>query len=557
MERIVYNPWLLALLWQRVVYRHELLGQRPLSEEARRRLVWEGGRAAQLLVQDVVQTRQLMARERWPYDCAWASFEPALYRLLALFCPAALVMQGGPGASQVGAPFGCELALLAALDPRSEQAQRRVVYDALQRHVARHYARDAHTEQQCRLPLLLNMKHAVEEQVGPQGLDARLCYDAEMAHSLMCCFFLDACASDVDAERVALQFRRGGGDDDAQTLYDEGALLQALHCVARHSLLQQVQRHAVQQHPSMVRDDDNARYKAAGGERRDVLCVDAEDDALMGGSSERVEQTRWLSLRNHLHCYEYVVHRFQFDYALQCQHARDCAICQQPDLVERRARHCTIQHYLEHDAALAHFYAVALDNGAQSQLQRERRASQAALLQEVALRPVTSPSAWLYRVLGELAVLFDASCIVHRFDEYGGSARGRLTHDAQLRLLPTLDLVRLMRDAHDRLRDRPLDALTETVLLSEQDPRAAPHTRNEAVQRLAVQCVFIDTLLHCMARQQVELERYERSLSRELVLCSQESTRRLHSALQSELVAIAYQLYRAELRRVLNSNHGQ
>lgn len=508
-----YNPWVLQLLYHRVVYRSELLALvPPLTTQQQ---AWEGGRAARYVTQNTEETLVALSLERQPCDAAWLCVEQALYRLAALFRPHDLVFQEGPAASAIGAPFACEL----ALSVESNQ-QREIVYGAVQRFVQNRVVPFG----QPHLPLLLNMKHALEKEA-PRGTSVQ--WDQELCMALMYCYLLDSLHTDLQIEHTSYQFRGdtvGDGLRTLQTLKDEMALFRALHNVARTHLKSALQ-HAIYEQPSTSRVDPNARYRLKHATVVSVVCVQSYQNVVLGlGSEESPRQHRYLQLSAHSHCYQHVVQRLLLDYTVQ----RECLGCH-----SCTANQCRLLAYMQRHEALRDFYDLALLPADEADLGR------------VLVEQQGSVDAVLWRSVLELQAQFDALEEEHDVTEYNALTRRAVTRRVPTRLLHMVDLDRLLTETRQQCRLKHLVAESETVLLAIACTQ--PERLTLAHRTLASQIVVIEALLGTVSSQFAQAEQLTRSQSPDLLLCQDDAQTRLHRDVQLHLVQL-YNSYRNALR---------
>lgn len=501
-----YNPWVLWLLYQRVVYRSELLALvPPLTTQQQ---AWEGGRAARQITQNTEETLVALALERQPCDAAWLCVEYALYRLAALFRPHDLVFQEGPAASAIGAPFACELALSVESDQ-----QRQIVFGAVQRYVQSRVL----VFGQPHLPLLLNMKHALEREA-PRGTS--ILWDQELCMALMYCYLLDSLHTDLQIEHTSRQFRADTvGDRTLQTLKDEMALFRALHNVARTHLKNALQ-HAIYEQPSVTRVDLGARYRLKRTTVVPVVCVQSYQNVVLGSEEAPALQHRYLQLSAHNHCYQHVVQRLLLDYAVQ----RECLAC-------RSCSRCRLLAYMQRDEALCDFYDMAL--------------SPEPELGRVLVEQQGSVDAMLWRSVLELQAQFDAQDLEHDVTEYNALTRRSVTRRVPTRLLHVLDLSGLLVETRQHCRLKHLVAESETVLMGIACTQ--PERLTLAHRTLASQIVVIEALLGAVSSQFAQAEQLTRSQSPDLLLCQDDAQTRLHRDVQLHLVQL-YNSYRNALR---------
>lgn len=481
-----YNPWLLQLLYQRVVYRSELLALvAPLAQS---RLIWEGGRTAQRQVADVKALVQALHNQAC--DPLWLCLEEALYRLAALFRPSDVLFGEGPAASALGQLYGCELALVV-----EDEQQRHAVYGATQRYVQNRLI----LSPQSHLVLLLNMKHALEREAR-----CAVQWDRELCMALMYCYLLDSLHTDLQIEHTSWQYRVG--DRSLAALQDELALLRALHNTCRVHLMRELQL-AVCEHP--VRDLC-ARYRQT---RSHVVCVQPGQQALLDSTLYH----RYWGL-DHAHFYQHVAQRFQLDYAVQCQLACDTT--------------GSLQDYLERHAGLRDFYATALGSDGDA-------------LAGVLVEQQCSADAMLWRVLYEVQQQFDDLEMEHDVHSYNALTRRVKVERVRTRLLHVTDLTQWLHQARQLLSEKRLVAESETVLLS--IACATPHRLELSHRVLASQIVVMGVLLQAFTAQCAAAEQLTRSQSSDLLLCQDDAETRMHRDVQVALVQL-YNAYRNALR---------
>ena len=232
--RYVYNPYVLNLLYGKVLYLERLRefygwwraqgreGAR-MDEEARRRVVRDNVFDA-ALVGDVWHLMAGMRRERFHFDLYYANYEYVLFRLLCLLAPTECDFFRARAArgevDELGDLFGADLKCLEFLEAQGRSAgekSRRRLFLAVARYVAQHYferrAGECEEEALKRSVLLLNLKQSAERGVAERqakdgggsaatATDYTIVYSKDVVTTMMYLFFVDACVAQLEEARA-------------------------------------------------------------------------------------------------------------------------------------------------------------------------------------------------------------------------------------------------------------------------------------------------------------------------------------------------------------------
>lgn len=520
-----YNPWLLSLLYSRLLFLEQLLALHthlhPEPERATELL--RHSVRAEAVLGDVAQLLETLAQQQFACEAAHCNFEYALYRLAALARPDGVSFHAD--CADPGALYACECALGAELGKLPGQSA--LLFGAVERYIAQHYCGEAlarHPEWSARrLALLMNAKATMERRwlaLLPGSADTVVCYNPALLMTMLHRVLLEQFS-------VEVQCRARIGEPGLEA---EAQLLERLIAVAQRQYCDEFNGYAVQCYPRLAdalelpRELGEQYMQLDNCNRQYALRRNPVPSVRQLEQSERewlfvdcaTGQHRYLRLRQHAHHYLHMARRFVFDCALRRLHGRDCLMAPdahaQPStpLTKRAsyARRCQICRYLEQESELGLLYAQCeqfhrCSNDGTEPVQPHH------FLASLLVRPLGTYNGWLYRCLDELQRLFLASGFTVRSGEYSELRGCESEQRETVNLFQMLDLGRLRAQVQRQLARQKLDDQADAVLAISSGKQRQP---SEAQRALALRIVLLQAVQQAVAEQQVEVESYERSL---------------------------------------------
>lgn len=466
-KRYVYNPYLLNVIYQKLLYQDRLRclhawRQRSVkldNEEERYRIVKENLRSEQV-VADVFHTLDFMSRERFPFDIYHCNFEYVLMRFFCLLDPiatmASLSSSLDPNNNET---LPVELKCLQVLDTWDQQQSiivakgtgaRDVLLAVLDRYVTRHYIQNMVTyerESVKRVSLLLNIKHAVEYRLKVRqdvelGGDAeyRIEYGGEVVVSMIYVFFANELLALLQEEAALLRttyHTRPLASTTALAQYDDdfaeyGARFKLLenHIALLEELYKVLQNHYTEEwHAFSLNmsvfplsnttdhsDNPIHRYtKVAPDNAKTVLRYkDVTHDEFVIREKD-ASHIRYIPLKKYLSLYEAAARRMMFDCAL----ARDHTICPVGNN-NNYTTCCQICLYREESDSLYSFYAASetftyylceyVLPGASGKRPESRQALLGRHLDTMLVDPLIPLVSLLYKMGWQLQQLYPSFC---------------------------------------------------------------------------------------------------------------------------------------------------
>lgn len=559
-----------------------------MDYDDQRRLVIENVRA-ECIVHDVTHLLTQMLAERFPFDVYYANFEYVLYRAAQLFRPLAVSFH--PDALDMGALFLCEVKLLGALASveAEEQAEKALVFDAVEHYIAKYYVTNVTTHESeaiKRISLLMNAKHVLDQAAARSNRkqDYIVCYTKDLVVSLLYGLLLDEFIADLNLQRTLLMYEAEVEDAAASVLLchhqeSKRRVEQQLWVMERLRTVVEQQRvdefaYAVEAFPAAVYEADrqavyrrdrtaeynrrlNRQYMMQRNPEPSVAQIETSATEIVITECPTGEH-RYLRLANHQHHYIHVTRRFIFDCALKRAHGMDCALQWTAPTTTERAleenrlqymRCCNVCRYFQCNETLGQFYMLCEEhryNQATSSDAVDHEATLNRQLTHVLVELMGPLCGLQYRCLHTVMLLFRGAQFRMPVRDYCTvTSCHRERQSDTVELFEMLDLTRLTTDMMAGLDNELLVQEAELQLCACRGrPARLPQHHHAA---LASEIALLLRLVAAVAKQQVDVEKYERSLSSCALAVEAGSSVSVHRDVQTQLVTI-YNLYTKILR---------
>lgn len=337
--RVVYNPFILQLLHQRVIYRAKL--DKIISHSLQRETIIRDNRLDQSIVTEVTFLLRRLYQQKLQFDPAFVSFEKSLFQAFILFFPKRRTIPEGLCKFNDDPLFGCEdflLSFLSKIGPNEEE-NRTSLNDLLLLYLEKYYTfkkGDCVLESKTRVNLFFQLKESSENSVLKNGVLVQ--YREEQVVTLLYLYLLNELLSfneSLQSEQLH-QFQTNPHQPYDERLSRECKLSSLLEKYKKRGSLLRLLYDALMEHHErdlslslFESPEESIRLEpnrlGGNGETRRLL----KDKEKEGGGGfivipKSTNHLVYLKLSKDQHHYRYIVRRFIFDNHLYQNHENLC-----------------------------------------------------------------------------------------------------------------------------------------------------------------------------------------------------------------------------------------
>lgn len=555
----LYNPWLLKHIYTRLIYTTELVHlckfYRPRKED-KLNLIRTNLYAIRT-VYDVNLLNTAMREERFPMDLSDVNFEWLLYRAaMNLFhretskYPSYFI--------RLNSLSSCEAKIEQILDYLTED-ERMSLFDLFLDYIEKYYIKEIVQYKSfltMRQTLLWNKKYIMEGHAGEKQRDSDyiIVYSKELVMTMMYDFLIQELVGQIQVSIKMLNHEKTTVEKDA-SIHRTASILDGLSKVVQKQFKDEFDGFAIASHPSL----NYKEYEqwAIKQNEHNSLCynpIPVISNVVIKTHSiiiteEETKTYRYITLKkSHRKVYCAVAYRFQFDYNLRRKHCLDCIEkTGKKSYALKYAKYCSICHYFDQSQQFNVFY-----NQCEAIIEKFDIQEEELTFFNTVIIPVLHPLlGHTYLTLYNLSLLFNLSTF-------------RLPSSKYCQIIDCCNLPKekkfidfLQMISIQKLLTRVMSELDPMMIENAMDVNilSCKHNRNiqtepSVLHLVALQQVLLERITKAISEQEVEIEKFERSLSSPLLEIDAGSSTTLHHDVQMVLID-AYNIYRSLICDIL------
>jgi hypothetical protein len=561
----LYNPWLLKHIYTRLIYTTELVHlckfYRPRKEDKLNLI--RTNLYAKRTVYDVNLLNTAMRKERFAMDLSDVNFEWLLYRAaMNLFhretskYPSYFI--------RLSSLSSCEAKIEQILGYLTED-ERMSLFDLFLDYIEQYYIKEIVQYKSfltMRQSMMWNKKFIMERHAGEKQRDSDyiIVYSKELVMTMMYDFLIQELVGRIE---VAIKMLNHGEKTtaaaegkDASIIHRTASILEGLSKVVEKQFKDEFDGFAIASHPSSPNYKEYEQW-AMKQNARNNLCynpIPVISNVIIKTHSiiiteEETKTYRYISLKKaHRKAYCAVAYRFHFDYNLRRKHCLDCVEkTEKKSYALKYAKYCSICHYFEQSQQFNVFY-----NQCESIIEKFDIQEEELIFFNTVIIPVLHPLlGHTYLTLYNLSLLFNLSTFRLPASKYcqiidccNLPKEKKFIDFLQMISIQKL-LIRVMREIDPVMIENAMDV---NILSCKYNRNI--QTEPSVLHLVALQQVLLERITKAISEQEVEIEKFERSLSSPLLEIDAGSSTTLHHDVQMVLID-AYNIYRALICDIL------
>lgn len=353
--RVVYNPYILQWLYQRVIYRAKLeqiltYRSNTIKGEDRETIVRENFQDLSI-VSELVFLLTKVREQKFQFDVTECCFERILFQAFVLFFPKKRLLQEDLCRFNDDPLFSCEDSLLLLLtkigegEEKNRETLTEVILDFLETHYSYNQS-DYQRKSKERVALFFHMKESVEEKMGLSE-ETVIEYGGEQIATLLYLCVLNELLTLLEWKQSTslhkVQTKPYPSEDER--LVEERALMDTMEKDEKNVILLRLfydgllefhlRNLSLNLFDSPIHEKELRTF--VKGEEKYRMVRKGKEFLLVPKSTHHL---LYLKLSRDQHQYQYVVRRFLFDYQLRLSHEKLCF-----------SDGCRLCHYFTSDSA--------------------------------------------------------------------------------------------------------------------------------------------------------------------------------------------------------------
>lgn len=347
-ERVVYNPFILQLLYQRVIFRERLGGVISLTKKTSRVSIIRENELDLYIVTEVVLLLRELYKQKIQFDPSLCIFEKALFQAFVLFYPKRSTIPEDLCQFSDEPLFRCEDFLFTILSRigHNEEESRVFLTELFSLYLEEYYSlkrRDYLVECKARVSLFFRLKESLENAVLKHGV--LFTYSEEEVMTLLYIFLLSELLSLNESIQSNLlhQFQTNPHQPNDERFSAESLLLSQLEKYEKGaSLLKLLYESLVEYHKRELLlnlfDSPDGVVKleeySVGGNGETYRFLREKNGKGFMILPKSTSHLVYMKLSKDQHHYQYIVRRFLFDHHLYQSHEKlcfpggSCRLCQ-------------------------------------------------------------------------------------------------------------------------------------------------------------------------------------------------------------------------------------